>query len=93
MGVRIALGATGAEIRRGAVGDGVRLTAMGLGVGLVGAVGVGRLISAVLYGVRPFDPVTLGGVLVLFLGVAALASFVPAARASTTDPITVLRTD
>jgi ABC-type antimicrobial peptide transport system permease subunit len=93
MGVRIALGASAAEIRRAVVGDGVRLTAVGLGLGLVATLGIGRLIASTLYGVGPFDPVTLSGVLVLFLGVAALASFIPAARASTTDPITVLRTD
>lgn len=93
MGVRIALGATAGEIRRTVVGDGLRLTGIGLGLGLVAAVGLGRVIAFVLYGVSPFDPVTLGSVLVLFLAVAVLASFVPAARASTTDPITVLRAE
>jgi predicted permease len=91
LGVRIALGATSGEIRRTVVGDGVRLTAIGLGVGLVVALGVGQLISAMLYGVSPADPATLAGVLGLFLAVSALASFLPAARASSTDPISVLR--
>jgi ABC-type lipoprotein release transport system permease subunit len=47
----------------------------------------------VLYGVSPFDPVTLGAVATLFLGVAAMAAFVPAERASRTNPATVLRTE
>ena len=87
------MGASAAEIRRSVVRDGLRVTWIGLGVGLVAAVGLGRLLSSVLYGVSPFDPVTLGAVLALFLGVAALASFVPAARASRTDPIVVLRSE
>ena len=64
------------------VGDGLKLTELGL----VASLGLGRLISFVLYGVSPFAPVTLGTVLALFISVAALASFLPAARASRTDP-------
>jgi ABC-type antimicrobial peptide transport system permease subunit len=93
MGVRIALGASVGEIRRSVVVDGLRLTGIGLVLGMAAALGVGQLISAMLYGVSPFDPVTLGGVMTLFLGVASVASFVPAARASRTDPITVLRSE
>jgi ABC-type antimicrobial peptide transport system permease subunit len=91
IGVRIALGATAREIRGFVVGDGVRLTATGIGLGLAAALGLGQLASSVLYDVSPSDPVTLVAVLVLFLSVSALASFIPAARASNTDPITVLR--
>lgn len=93
MGVRIAMGATVGEIRRRVVTDGVRLAGIGLVVGLAAALGLGQLIGSVLYGVEPFDPITLGIVMTLFLGVAALASFIPAARASRTDPITVLRAE
>ena len=93
MGVRIALGATTTEIRGSVMRDGLRLTGIGLALGLLAAAGLGRVIAAVLYGVSPFDPVTLASVTMLFLAVAALASLVPAARASATDPITVLRTD
>lgn len=93
IGVRIALGATGTEIRRSVVGDGVRLTGIGLVVGLGISLGLGQLISSVLYGVQPTDPVTIAAVFVIFLGVAGLASFVPAARASSTDPIVVLRAE
>ncbi len=73
--------------------DGMRLTATRLGLGLAAALGLGQLASSVLYDVSPSDPVTLVAVLVLFLSVSALASFIPAARASNTDPITVLRSE
>jgi len=91
LGVRMALGASRGEIRRVVVGDGMRLAAVGLAVGLALAVGLGRVIASALYGVTPFDPLTLGGVLALFLAVAALASLVPAERASRTDPVGALR--
>ena len=93
LGVRIALGATRGEIRKSVVGGGLRLTGIGLGIGLVAALGLGRVASAALFGVSATDPIALGGTLVLFLAVAALASFVPAARASATDPIGVLRSE
>ena len=93
IGVRIALGASRSEIRRVIVADGLKLTGLGLGVGLLAAMGLAQLASAMLFGVNPFDPVTMGGVLVLFLAVSALASFVPAARASRTDPAGILRSD
>jgi putative ABC transport system permease protein len=93
IGVRLALGATRAQIRRVVVGEGVRMAAVGLGVGLLLALALGRAIAAALYGVGPFDPVTLGAVVAVFLGVAALASLVPAERASRTDPIHVLRAE
>lgn len=93
MAVRIALGASAGDIRRRVVGDGLKLTGMGLAAGLAAALGLGQLMSAVLFGVSATDPLTLVSVLGLFLGVAALASFVPAARASRTSPITVLRAE
>jgi predicted permease len=93
MRVRIALGASRRHIRRTVVSDGLRLTAVGLVVGLVAAVGLARLTASTLYGVSPFDPATLAGVLALFLVVSAAASLVPAARASRTDPIHVLRSE
>jgi predicted permease len=91
IGVRVALGATGSNIRRVFVGEGFRLSAIGLGIGLVLSVGVGQLMTSFLFGISPFDPITLGGVLVLFGGVAVLASLLPAVRASRTDPSGVLR--
>lgn len=93
LGVRVALGASAGEIRRRVVGDGLKLTTMGLAIGLTLAVALGRFLAAVLYGVPPADPVTLGAVLVLFFGVSGLASLVPAVRASRTSPTMVLRTE
>jgi predicted permease len=93
IGVRIALGASAEEIRRSVVGDGVRLAGVGLAIGLVAALGLARVASAALYGVRPSDPATLGSVVAIFLGVAAVASLIPAARASRTSPSEVLRGD
>lgn len=93
IGVRIALGASSTEIRQTVVKDGVGLTLVGLVVGVVAAVGIARLIRALLYGVSPSDPITLAGVVALFLAVSAAASLVPAARASSTDPIEVLRAE
>lgn len=93
MAVRIAMGASAADIRGRVVGDGLKLTSIGLAVGLVAALGLGQLASAVLFGVSPTDPITLISVLGLFLAVSALASFVPAARASRTSPVTVLRAE
>lgn len=91
LAVRMALGASGSEIRRRVVGDGLELTGLGLAIGLAAALAMGRLLSTVLYGVSAADPATLGSVLGLFLVVAALASLVPATRASRTSPVTALR--
>lgn len=95
--VRIALGAGSAEIRRGVVSDALRLTATGLVIGLAVAMSismaVGQSMGAILYDVAPFDPVTFVTVPLLFAAVSALAAFVPATRASRTDPIEALRSE
>ena len=93
MGIRIAMGATGASLRRLVVGEGLRLTAIGLAVGFVLALVMGRVMSSALFGVSPFDPVTFGTVLVLFLIVAAIASLIPALRAERVDPLQALRAE
>jgi putative ABC transport system permease protein len=93
IGVRMALGATRGDVRRVVVRDGLRLTVFGLGIGLVLAVVLAHLAASTLYGVGPFDPVTLGAVAGLFLAVAGLASLIPAERASRTDPIHVMRAE
>ena len=93
MGVRMALGATRGGIRAEVVGDGVRLATVGLALGMVAAVALARVVSSILFGVGPYDPITLGAVLTLFLGVATLASVVPAERASRADPLAALRAD
>jgi putative ABC transport system permease protein len=62
-------------------------------VGLGAALVAGRSVSTMLFGVKPYDPVTLGGVAALLLGVALLASFVPARRASRVDAMASLRNE
>ncbi|MGD8866302.1 MAG: ABC transporter permease [Gemmatimonadales bacterium] len=91
IGVRIALGADTTEINRLIVGRALRLTAAGLAIGWPLAFLVARVVRGVLYGVRAADPVTFAGIAVLFAAVAAVASYLPARRASQTDPMQVLR--
>ncbi len=71
----------------------MRLTVVGLVLGLAAALALGQIASAILYEVSAYDPVTLAGVMLLFLAVSAFASLLPAVRASGTDPATVLRSE
>ena len=91
IGIRIALGAERADVLRMVVWHGLRLSLVGIGAGLVAALGLTRLMSSMLYGVRPTDVVTFAAVALLLAGVAALASYVPARRATRVDPIIALR--
>lgn len=91
IGVRIALGADASEINRLIVGRGLRLTAAGLAIGWPLAFLVAQVIRGVLYGVKAADPVTFAGIAVLFAAVAVAASYLPARRATKTDPMQVLR--
>jgi putative ABC transport system permease protein len=93
IGVRMALGAERPKILRLVLGQGLTLTGAGLLVGLVGAAALARLISSLLFGVSSTDPVTYGLIAILLGGVAALACYVPAARAARVDPLMALRTD
>ncbi len=91
LGVRVTLGATPAAIRRAVVGRGVRLALAGAALGTLGALAGGRLLVGALFGVRPADPGVLAGVAALLVAAAALASWVPARRATRVDPAVVLR--
>jgi predicted permease len=93
IGVRIALGAPARSVLWMFVGRGLGLTVAGLTLGLCGALMLTRLMSGVLYGVKATDPLTFVGVGVLLLGVAALASWIPARRAARLDPVEALRSD
>jgi predicted permease len=91
IGVRMALGAHRTAILRLVVGQGMRLGWIGLGIGLVLSVATMGVVSSVLYGVGPRDPIVLGAVVGLLTLVVAVASLVPARRAMRIDPMTSLR--
>jgi putative ABC transport system permease protein len=73
--------------------DGVRTTALGLVIGLLLALGLGRLASGMLYRVSPFDPVSVGLAVVTLAGTALLAGYLPARRATRIAPLDALRTE
>ncbi|MEO8501113.1 MAG: ABC transporter permease [Vicinamibacteria bacterium] len=91
IGLRMALGARASEVWAMVLRGGLSLTARGVGLGLGASLIATRLLSGLLYGVTPNDPLTLGSVSLLLLAVATLACLVPAFRASRVDPGTVLR--
>jgi putative ABC transport system permease protein len=90
IGIRIALGASGDRVLREIIGRGVRLTAVAVAIGLAGAVAIGRLAAAVLFGVRPTDPGALAAAAIVLAVVSLLATFVPARRAARVDPVVAL---
>jgi hypothetical protein len=93
LGVRKALGATGARLRRGVLRDALAMSAMGGAVGLVGALLVSRLMGSLLFEVSPADPLTLAGACTVLLVVSVVAAYVPAWRATRIDPREALRAD
>jgi ABC-type antimicrobial peptide transport system permease subunit len=91
IGIRIALGAAPGRILRLVLGGGLALTSAGLAVGLAGAMGVTRFTESLLFGVTPHDTWTFTLVTALLLGVAMLATYLPARRAMRVDPVVALR--
>jgi putative ABC transport system permease protein len=91
IGIRMALGATQAQIATDVLGYSLRLIVVGTVVGLVCALGCGRLLSSLLYGIRSNDGIALGVASLALMCVAMLASYFPAQRAMRVDPMTALR--
>jgi predicted permease len=93
IGVRVALGAGQGDVVRLVVREGLRLTITGVVIGLAVSVGLGALLSRVLYGVKPVDAGVFAGVTALLLSVSALACYLPARRATRVDPMVALRAE
>ncbi len=93
LGVRLALGASARDLLGLVVGQGMRLVVLGVGIGLLAALGLSRLLTTMLFGVRGTDILTYTGITVLLLAVTAFATWLPARRATRVDPAVVLRED
>jgi predicted permease len=93
IGIRMALGAQAGDVRRLFLRHGLLLTCAGIALGMGAAVAVTRVMSALLFGVSPIDPVTYAAVSAGLAAVALLATWLPARRASRIDPVVALRAD
>ncbi len=93
IGIRLALGALGPALTRMVVLDGLRLAAVGAACGLVAALGLSRLMAALLFGVGAADPATYGLVALALLSAAMIASYLPARRVTRVDPVEALRSE
>jgi predicted permease len=90
-GIRMALGASPADVLKQVFLEGGRLAALGLGLGLIAALALTRLMASMLYGVKPSDPLSLGVAAALLAIVAFAACYIPARRATRVDPLVALR--
>jgi putative ABC transport system permease protein len=93
IGVRMALGAERKHVLALVVRQGLSMALVGTVVGVVAALGLSRLIESLLFHVKPTDPMTFGLVIASLLGVAALACYIPAWRATRVDPTQALRAE
>jgi len=90
IGVRMAIGASPADVLRLVVGGGMKLVLAGVVIGLAGAFSLARLLTAMLYEVTPADPASYAGTTIALLLIAALACVVPARRATRVDPLVAM---
>jgi ABC-type antimicrobial peptide transport system permease subunit len=90
-GIRMALGASAGDVVGMIMRHGLRLAVIGLGIGLAGALAITRLMTTMLYGVRPTDPLVFGSVAVALMAVAVAASVIPSLRISRIRPANALR--
>jgi putative ABC transport system permease protein len=93
IGIRVALGAQRSDVLWMVLGHGLRLTVAGLVIGTLGALGLTRLLTGLLFGVPPTDPLTFTVVCVLLCAIALLACYLPARRAMRVDPMIAMRFD
>jgi predicted permease len=93
LGIHKALGASRGALVRLVLRQGLRLVTAGVALGALGALGLARLLAAVLYGISPTDPVTFASAVLVFTAVATLACYLPARRAAIVDPMEALRTE
>ena len=93
LGVRMALGATSARVMAMVMRQGMTLVVAGLALGVVGALALTQLMSALLFSVEPSDPITFLAVAVVLIAVAAVSCFLPARRVTTIDPMIALRSE
>jgi putative ABC transport system permease protein len=91
IGIRMALGARGADVLKLIVGKGLALTLIGIGIGLLGAFGLTRVMQTLLFGISTTDWVTFVGVAVFVMVVGLMAALIPARRATRVDPLVALR--
>jgi putative ABC transport system permease protein len=91
IGIRTALGAGTTDVVRMVLIEGMKPALLGIGIGICGALAAARLLENLVFGVKPYDPLTLAVVSAALLVIAALASAVPALRAARLDPVQVLR--
>ena len=93
IGIRLALGAPQSELRRMFVRYALALAGIGVAIGLVAAASLTRLMSSLLFGISPLDPLTYAAVPVVLLAAALLASYLPAQRAAAVDPVETLKAE
>lgn len=93
VGIRLALGASSREVVRLVLQDSLKLTLIGAALGLIAAIGAGRLARGLLFETSPTDPLTLVGTALVLIGTAAAAAFIPALRAARVQPSEALRSE